>query len=1586
MKKVVFTLMLAVCSVFAVRGQGLTYNPYGFSDIYATTQPFFDNVSYKGAFGTGANADWTAGWSSFTPQTNVYAGDIGGESRQVINFSGDISGNVTWEGNKLYVVSGTVHVLSGAKLTIGAGCVVRGSLSNRFVLIVSRGGQIDAQGTSTNPIIFTSNAAPGNRVRGDWGGIILCGRASVNKWTAKPSAGGTYIGTSTYEALPNDPLCQFGGGVNFNDHDNSGIMKYCRLEYAGYVYIPNQEINGLTFAGIGDATSVNYIQVSYSLDDSFEWFGGTSNHKYLIAFAGTDDEFDTDQGYRGMWQFFLGVRNPAIYDVPGGTSNGYEHDNNTNYNGGASSGESTPGWQLPLPVTTVLASNVTLVGPIRNGETKNDLASTIFGRCLETRSSARSSHFNSIFTGYTEGQRWGNNSSVATDSSYSKNIVTYGNVKVRNNIFASATSPDVIGTGGSGNNATGSSTMVATTTSNNSIVSRDQFQFTNGSFTGDQLGALSQFNFSNCSWTLAASSNATSGASFSDAFFTGKVLSANQAIATISTTTSTICSGGSVAFTSSVSGGTATSYQWYTGAGAISGATSSTYTATNITSNTSYYVVVIANGVSSQSNTVPVTVSGAITQSVQVLSQSVPAGSAANLGTSANPFGACSGATLNFTALPTNGGSTPGYRWTLNNGTTTRVVDNDINYLATGLANGSYTLTVKMRSSLACASPTVNDSTTATYYFSIGVTRPSVYLRSSLTNQNLGGRTNLANIVLRDYPSDKKNRIERYAGNQVVLVNFTALVTNASVSNFQWKRNGVNVGSNSSTYAANDFNGDDISCVITDACGNTATSNVVTVVKVLPPATATVLGTSTLQVNAGATVTINATATPTTTQYSRTAPRSNFFFDSAAYLSSPSTYTTIWNAQGAAVTYAGTIGTINYVLNGPNSTNVTNTTGTFTITNMDASKTGNYTISTFHSYVTNSPMSSTTDIVNSTNTNQTNNCTQGTLATVFVSLNGDLNVAQNTTRTINSGDVTTYGAIYVDSLATLTLNTNVSASAIYVNGGGTLVTKGNTVTLTSSLSTDKTATLSIGHASGINGAFVGGSRVLSPLTNYIFNGTSAQVTGSVLATAKNITINNTSGVTLSAGTAMTGTLSLVAGNFAVGNGLLTLVSNAAGTAIVDDFSGSNAGTMSGNFNFQRYSASTSLLGNNRHFAAPLNGVLRSQLGACANQNDYSELNNTWTKSASNCANTNLASGSSVLAYGVGNLTFQFTGSNSTGAKSFALTRTNLPSTASIQRGFNAIGNPYPSAIDWLSVVAIDGNNTNSNLTAWIFKNGQYATITSLGATTNGASRFIAPGQGFLLRRSTVSGPAFLLMDNSVRVASTSTAFLREAVSPSQSVRFTVSSPATEISDEILVMGSSQASEGEDAMDAAKLISPETTAPSFYTTATDEIHAVEAVPTITEKGRILPVTVSATVAGTYTIHNTEVNNLPAGMKVMIEDRATGKVKEMTEGFSFPMAAGTTKSFNLHFTMGNGTSEMSKLVDIFSANGAINVAFATSEVANAEVLVLDATGKTIASTSANGNTLVTIPVNASNGIYIVKVAGSTGTTSAKVYFTR
>ena len=149
------------------------------------------------------------------------------------------------------------------------------------------------------------------------------------------------------------PGDQYGGT---DPDDNSGVMKYVRIEYPGIAYSLNNEINGLTFGGVGRGTTIDYIQVSYSGDDSYEWFGGTVNCKHLIAYRGWDDEFDTDFGFRGKLQFLVGLRDPEVADQSG--SNGFESDNDGS--GSTNSPRTSPTWW-----------NVTLVGPLGNNNNSN---------------------------------------------------------------------------------------------------------------------------------------------------------------------------------------------------------------------------------------------------------------------------------------------------------------------------------------------------------------------------------------------------------------------------------------------------------------------------------------------------------------------------------------------------------------------------------------------------------------------------------------------------------------------------------------------------------------------------------------------------------------------------------------------------------------------------------------------------------------------------------------------------------------------------------------------------------------------------------------------------------------------------------------------------------------------------------------------------------------------------------------------------------------------------------------------------------------------------------------------------------------
>ena len=230
----------------------------------------------------------------------------------------------------VYTLKGWVYIADGSELTIEPGTIIKGDKATKAALIVERGGKLIAQGAADAPIVFTSAQPAGQRRPGDWGGVIICGKAHNNQTSMQIEGG---------------PRTQHGGD---NDADNSGVLSYVRIEFGGYPFKADQEINGLTLGSVGSGTKIDHVQVSYSNDDSFEWFGGTVNCKYLVAYKGWDDDFDTDNGFSGKVQFGLSVRDPRIADQS--QSNGFESDN------------CADGAQVS-PYTTATFSNITFVGP-----------------------------------------------------------------------------------------------------------------------------------------------------------------------------------------------------------------------------------------------------------------------------------------------------------------------------------------------------------------------------------------------------------------------------------------------------------------------------------------------------------------------------------------------------------------------------------------------------------------------------------------------------------------------------------------------------------------------------------------------------------------------------------------------------------------------------------------------------------------------------------------------------------------------------------------------------------------------------------------------------------------------------------------------------------------------------------------------------------------------------------------------------------------------------------------------------------------------------------------------------------------------
>lgn len=241
--------------------------------------------------------------------------DLGQDDDIIINvptettITGNITKTTTLTADKVWTLKGYVYVTEGATLYIKAGTKIISDISEKGALCIERGAKIIAEGTSDKPIIFTSGKPDGEKSPGDWGGIVILGKAKTNRASEPTIEGG--IGRP------------FGGD---NDDDNSGVLKYVRIEYAGIAALPNSEINALTLGGVGRNTTIEYVQTIYANDDAFEFFGGTVSPKYLYAFATADDDFDFDFGYTGTITHGFAKRDPQFVDT-GDAGNGIECDN-----------------------------------------------------------------------------------------------------------------------------------------------------------------------------------------------------------------------------------------------------------------------------------------------------------------------------------------------------------------------------------------------------------------------------------------------------------------------------------------------------------------------------------------------------------------------------------------------------------------------------------------------------------------------------------------------------------------------------------------------------------------------------------------------------------------------------------------------------------------------------------------------------------------------------------------------------------------------------------------------------------------------------------------------------------------------------------------------------------------------------------------------------------------------------------------------------------------------------------------------------------------------------------------------------------
>lgn len=512
-------------------------------------------TTYRGAFAASPTAPWTDSWTEFNPLTADYS-----STKPVVVISADIAANTTWSANNVYELNGTIYVRNNATLTIPAGTLIKSNAVGAS-LIVTRGAKLNAIGTATSPIVFTSKNAAGSRNRGDWGGIVLLGKGRYN----------INNGVNFIEGISQTVETQFGGGLSPINNDSSGTLKYVRIEFAGYVFSPNNELNGLTMGACGSGTTIDYVQVSYSNDDSFEWFGGSVDCKHLVALAGLDDDFDTDNGYNGRVQFGLSIKDPSGFDIS--TSECFESDNSAG-TGAPVGNATTDAWK-----TSAIFTNFTCLGPVYRATLTTPATSVnnLHDKAARLRRATELKVFNSLFLDFRRGLLFENNS-VA-------NFTTANTTIWQNNIIAGST--PIISTTtaitdkyNAGSNSSLDATTTTTAATGTTLILVNPYPANSGTTTAPGYTGLD--------YRPGTGSPALSGASFTNAAFTG-ILTQVETPNPIVTTPINYCKG-SVAAPLTAVNAPGTSLRWYTTATIATALPTAPTPSTSTVGSITYYV------------------------------------------------------------------------------------------------------------------------------------------------------------------------------------------------------------------------------------------------------------------------------------------------------------------------------------------------------------------------------------------------------------------------------------------------------------------------------------------------------------------------------------------------------------------------------------------------------------------------------------------------------------------------------------------------------------------------------------------------------------------------------------------------------------------------------------------------------------------------------------------------------------------------------------------------------------------------------------------------------------------------------------
>jgi hypothetical protein len=408
--------------------------------------------------------------------------DTTGNTTENTLLEGKISSDKTLKANYVYKIRGFVYVVNGARLTIEPGTVIQGEkgTTTRGALVITKGCQIIADGTADKPIVFTSDQP--NPQRGDWGGIVILGNAKTNaSYNGVQGIGSVEGGVNNAEGLG-----LFGGT---NDDDNSGVLRYVRIEYAGYAYLPDNELNGLSLAGVGRSTIIDYVEIFKANDDAIECFGGSVNLKHTIFISTLDDDFDTDNGWSGKVQWGIVLRDSSIADIS--KSNGFESDNDAN------------GSDL-LPQTSGVYSNITVVGP---RATTSNIGNSLFQAGAQIRRNSSISIFNSVMMGYPTGLLLDASKGTPTDNNIRANTL-----QIQNTIISGCATPLSYA---ASTTPTGWTNDSLSTWFNNSAFGNSILN------TNDEVKLTAPFNYATPDFTPQAGSLLLTGAAFADPKLTG---------------------------------------------------------------------------------------------------------------------------------------------------------------------------------------------------------------------------------------------------------------------------------------------------------------------------------------------------------------------------------------------------------------------------------------------------------------------------------------------------------------------------------------------------------------------------------------------------------------------------------------------------------------------------------------------------------------------------------------------------------------------------------------------------------------------------------------------------------------------------------------------------------------------------------------------------------------------------------------------------------------------------------------------------------------------------------------------------------